>query len=56
MNSYATAEVEQQKLQEASKHLDKNKDGMVTTEEIVKSLNTQERRSQRLWEGQGETR
>ena len=27
MNSYATAEVEHQKLQEASKHLNKNKDG-----------------------------
>ena len=35
MNSNATAEVEHQKLQEASKHLDKNKDGMVTTEELL---------------------
>ena len=42
MNSYATAEVEHQKLQEAFKHLDKEKDGVVTKEEIVKSLKSEE--------------
>ena len=41
MVSYATAEVEKQKLQEAFKHLDKDKDGIVTTDEIVKSLKSE---------------
>ena len=41
MVSNATAEVEKQKLQEAFKHLDKDKDGIVTAEEIVKSLKSE---------------
>ena len=41
MVSNATAEVEKQKLQEAFKHLDKDKDGIVTADEIVKSLKSE---------------